>query len=69
MPLKKDLIVLTVSFCEKMKEMKMLDQTIVATSLFTGSFHTRMFIKYFYTTETEDNKNFLRMDSVIYYEI
>ena len=29
MPLKKDLTVLTVSFCEKRKEMKMLDQTIV----------------------------------------
>ena len=69
MPLKKDLTVLTVSFCEKMKEMKMLDQTIVATSLFTGSFYTWIFIKYFYTTETEDYKNFLRMDSVIYYEI
>ena len=69
MPLKKDLTALTVSFCEKMKEMKMLDQTIVATSLFTGSFHTWIFIKYFYTTETEDYKNFLRMDSVIYYEI
>ena len=69
MPLKKDLTVLTVSFCEKMKEMKMLDQTIVATSLFKGLFHTWIFIKYFYTTETEDYKNFFRMDSVIYYEI
>ena len=34
MPLKKDLTVLTVSFCETRKEMKMLDQTIVATSFF-----------------------------------
>ena len=31
---KNDLTVLTVSFCEKRKEMKMLDQTIVAISLF-----------------------------------
>ena len=69
MTLKKDLTVLTVSFCEKRKEMKMLDQTIVTTSFFTGSFHTWIFIKYFYATETEDYKNFLRMDSVIYYEI
>ena len=69
MPLKKDLTVLTVSFCEKRKEMKMLDQTIVTTSFFTGSFHTWIFIKYFYATEIEDYKNFLRMDSVIYYEI
>ena len=44
MPLKKDLTVLTVSFYEKMKEIKMLDQTIVPTSLFTGSFHTWIFI-------------------------
>ena len=70
MPLKKDLTVLTISFCEKGKEMKMLDQTIiVTTSFFTGSFHTWIFIKYFYATETENYKNFLRMDSVIYYEI
>ena len=70
MPLKKDLTVLTVSFCEKRKEMKMLDQTIVTIYLFfTGSFHTWIFIKYFYATETEDFKNLLRMDSVIYYEI
>ena len=34
MPLKKDLTVLTVSLCEKRKEMKMLDQTIVASYLF-----------------------------------
>ena len=68
MPLKKDLTVLTVSV-KKRKEMKMLDQTIVTTSFFTGSFHTWIFIKYFYATETEDYKNFFRMDSVIYYEI
>ena len=49
--------------------MKMLDQTIVATSFFTGSFHTWIFIKYFYATEAEDYKNFLRMDAVIYYKI
>ena len=36
---------------------------------FTGSFHTWIFSKYYYATETEDYKNFLRMDSVIYYEI
>ena len=47
----------------------MLDQTIVTTSFFMGSFHTWIFIKYFYATEIEDYKNFLRMDSVIYYEI
>ena len=69
MLLKKDLTVLTVSFCEKRKEMKMLDQTIVSLFVFTGSFHTWIFSKYFYATETEDYKNFLRMDSVIYYEI
>ena len=71
MPLKKDLTVLTVSFCEKSKEMKMLDQTIVPrpNSFFMGLFHTWIFIKYFYATKTEDYKNFLRMDSVIYYEI
>ena len=72
MPLKKDLTVLTVSFCEKRKEMKMLDQTnetIVATFFFTGSFHTWIFIKYFYATETEDYKNVLRIDSIIYYKI
>ena len=38
-------------------------------SFFMGSFHTWIFSKYFYATETEDYKNFLRMDSVIYYEI
>ena len=48
--------------------MKMLE-TIVATSFFTGSFHTWIFIKDFYATETEDYKNFLRIYSVIYYEI
>ena len=69
MPLKKDLTVLTVSFCEKRKEMNMLDQTIIVPLFFTGSFHTWIFIKYFYATETEDYKNFLRMDSVIYHEI
>ena len=67
MLLNKDLTVLTVSFCEK-KEMKMLDQTIVSL-FFMGSFHTWIFSKYFYATETENYKNFLRMDSVIYYEI
>ena len=69
MPLKKDLTVLTVSVCEKKKEMKMFDQTIVATYFFTGSFHTWIFIKYFYATEAEDYINFLRMDAVIYYKI
>ena len=35
MPLKKDLTVLIVSFCEKRKEKKMLDQTI-SEPLFKG---------------------------------
>ena len=68
MPLRKDLTVLTVSFCEKRKEMKMLDETIV--SLFLRDRFTHGYLlKYFYATETEDYKNFLRMDLVIYYQV
>ena len=62
MPLKKNLTVLTVSFCEKRKEMKMLDETIVATSFFALDRFTHGYL--FYATKQRTIKKI-----VIHYEI